>query len=56
MKYNKTNKFYNFHLSIYEDGLKSSKDDAISVDFFEQWNPRTATPMEKVYGPQSKIY
>ena len=33
--------------------LKSSYDDVISVvdDFFDQWDPSTATSMEEVHGP-----
>ena len=38
---------------IYEGGLKSSYDEVISsVDnFFDQWDPSTATLMEEVPGP-----
>ena len=36
---------------IYKGGLKGSYDDVISGgdDFFDQWDPSTATVMEKVY-------
>ena len=44
---------YNIHL-ICEDGLKCSYDNVISaVDiFFDQWDPRTSTPMEDMCGLQ----
>ena len=38
----------------YEGGLKSSYDDIISVvdDFFDQWDPSTATQIEEICGRQ----
>ena len=37
--------------------LKTSYDDVISAvdDFFEQWNPSTATPIEEECVPQGAI-
>ena len=38
----------------YKGGLKSSYDEVISAvdDFFDQWDPRTMTPIEEVCGLQ----
>ena len=41
----------------YESGLKSSYNDVISAayDFFDQWDPSTATSLEEVCGLQREI-
>ena len=42
---------------FYAGGLKSSYEDVISAadDLLDQWDPKTARPMEEVCGPQERL-
>ena len=61
ISYEKIDCFNQFELSIYmyvyKFEMKSSSDDIIYAvdDFFDQWDPNTAIPMEKMCGPQQGL-
>ena len=46
------------HKGDFKCGLKNSYDDIISAvdDFFDQWGPSTATPIEEVCKPQGRLW